>query len=550
MQAAGPADVLRLVRGVAQSDPGAFPSLEELLTGREYFGLTEATPLQRAVCRIVEGRPLAELGTHPDVISGLGGEDAVTAMPAEPPAEVCLLAAIRSAKSLLTAANAVRASQVCDLSRLGPGEIPRIPVVSLKMDLAQVVFRHIVGNVQASPRLRALVIGEPTADTILLRHPSGRPVEIKVTAGARAGSTLVARWLAGVVFDEAPRMIGADDGVVNLEDMRSAILGRLLPGAQVLYPGSPWAPFGPVYQMVTERWGSPGRDLVVIRGTGPQMNPSHWTPERCDELRERDPDAHATDVLGQFLSPESSLFDEKTIRASATGALDAAPVEGYQYVAAIDPATRGNAWTLVLGACTGRRNGMRHVTVPLARQWIGSKVAPLQPTVVLRDISDLCERYGVRVIVTDQYAADALRDLGHLHGVSLIERPWTSATKLDAFDSMRVRLVTGLVELPPDEALIRDLLTVRRRVTQQSVSIDLPRTPDGRHCDYAPALAALLAQPMSEPVKVERVPDAGRERQAYDWRKRIERDEEREAAMLRAFGGAGFEPVTAQEVGL
>lgn len=547
---AGPAQVLRWVRSVESTAPEAFPSLETLLTSPDYFGLVDATPLQRAVCRIVEGKTLGELATHPDVLAGLGGEEAVLGLPASPPAEVCLLAAIRSAKSLLTAANAVRASQVCDLSRLGPGEVPRIPVVSLKMDLAQVVFRHIVGNVQSSPKLRALVVGEPTADTIALRHPSGRPVEIKVTAGARAGSTLVARWLAGVIFDEAPRMIGADDGVVNLEDMRSAILGRLLPGAQVLYPGSPWAPFGPVYQMVTERWGSPGRDLVVVRGTGPQMNPSHWTPERCQELRERDPDAYATDVEGKFLSPESSLFDEQMVRRSLRATpVDAPPVEGYQYVAAIDPATRGNAWTLVLGACTGRRNGMRHVSVALARQWIGSKVAPLQPAVVLRDIADICERYGVRVIVTDQYAADALRDLGHLHGVSLIERPWTSATKLDAFDSLRVRMVTGLVELPPDEALVRDLLAVRRRVTQQTVSIDLPKTPDGRHCDYAPALAALVQQPMGEPVVVEHVPTAPHEREAYDWRKRLEAQEQRAAAQNRSRQMFGYEPVSAEEVG-
>jgi hypothetical protein len=42
--------------------------------------------------------------------------------------------------------------------------------------------------------------------------------------------------------------------VVNLDHQRSSVLGRLLPNAQALYIGSPWAPFGPVYDAVTEHW--------------------------------------------------------------------------------------------------------------------------------------------------------------------------------------------------------------------------------------------------------------------------------------------------------
>jgi hypothetical protein len=545
---ATPATVLGLVRAVErQAKAPPLPSLEELLTSPDYFGLTEATPLQRAICRATEGRPLAELATDPDVIAGFGGTEAVASLPKTPPAEVALLAAIRSAKSLFTAANAVRASQTCDLSRLGPGEIARIPVVSLTTDLAQVVFRHLVGNVQAKPKLRALLVGTPTADAVMLRHPSGRPVEIKVTAGARAGASLVARWLAGVIFDEAPRMLGQSDGVVNLDDMRSAILGRLLPGAQVLYPGSPWAPMGPVYQMVEDHWGKPTRALVVVRGTGPQMNPTHWTPERCAELKERDPDAHATDVEGRFLSPEANPFTEELVKAcTRTEPAEAPKLEGHHYVAAIDPATRGNAWTLVVGTCTGRKAGAKTFAVALAKQWVGSVVEPLSPSVVMAEVAAICERYGVQVCVTDQYAADALRDLGFIHGVTLMERAWTQQNKVDAFDSMRVRMVSHLVELPPDKQLSADLRSVKRRVTQNAVSIDLPRTPDGRHCDYAPALAALLAAPVAEPVAVERVPTRTVERDAYDWRKRLLENDERDWQRREQPFGA----VSAEEVGL
>lgn len=543
-----PAHVLGLMRAATrQASAPAFPSLEELLVGADYFGLTDATPLQRAICRAAEGRPLRELAAHPDVIAGFGGADALAALPTTPPAEVCILAAIRSAKSLLTAANAVRASQTCDLSKLGPGEVARIPIVSLTTDLAQVVFRHLVGNLQAKPKLRALLVGLPTSDAVTLRHPTGRHVEIKVTAGARAGASLVARWLAGVVFDEAPRMLGQSDGVVNLDDMRSAILGRLLPGAQVFYPGSPWAPMGPVFQMVEDSWGKPTRALVVVRGTGPQMNPSHWTPERCAELKERDPDAHATDVEGRFLAPEANPFTEDLVRACTRAAPpEAPPLPGHHYVAVIDPATRGNAWTFAIGCCSGLVNGMRRYTIALARQWVGSAVNPLSPATVLGEMAKDCKRYGVEVVNTDQWAADALRDLGFLQGLTLHERPWTEANKLDAFDSLKVHMVSRLVELPPVKELAADLRQVRRRITSKSVSIDLPKTPDGRHCDYAPIVAMLLKAPMAEPAPVERVPERTVERQAYDWRKRLQAADEREARRDRS----PFGEVTADEVGL
>ncbi|MDP9001757.1 MAG: hypothetical protein M3O46_16790, partial [Myxococcota bacterium] len=226
-------------------------TLERLLTHPSAFGLTSASPLQRAICRIADGLPLGKLADHVDVIAAIGN---VSALPQARPLELLILSGIRTGKSLLAAALAVRAALTCDLSQLRPGEPVRVSVVSLTTDLARVVFEHLCGTVTSKPMLRALVVGSPTADTVDLRHPSGHVVEVKVVAGARAGASLVARWSAGVIFDEAPRMNGEEDGVVNFDDARRAALGRLLTGAQLVSIGSPWAPRGPVYEAVQEHW--------------------------------------------------------------------------------------------------------------------------------------------------------------------------------------------------------------------------------------------------------------------------------------------------------
>src|SRR5690606_9521305 len=148
-------------------------------------------------------------------------------------------------------------------------------------------------------------------------------------------------------FDEAPRMNGREDGVVNLDDMLAAVAGRVLPGGQILMIGSPWAPYGPVYDLAQ----NPGATRV-IRATGPALNPNWWTPERCEELQRTNPVAYQTDVLGEFADPESGLLSPIAVHRNTRAAPEQLPPrKGASYVAAIDPAegdAKGNAWTLVI----------------------------------------------------------------------------------------------------------------------------------------------------------------------------------------------------------
>ena len=485
-------------RKKTSADSGGLPSLEDLLCHPQGFGLTTATPVQRAKCRIVEGRPLGALAEDPRVVKMVGGADAVAylAQPQGKPQRVYDVSGIRGAKSLLIAALAVDASQKADLSRLGAGEIARYSILSTSIDIAQVSFNdHLVGKIMASPILKALVLDEPKSDSILLRHPSGRPVEIKVVAGARAGSTLVARWSIGLAADEAPRMHG-DEAVVNFEDSVRAIEGRLLPGAQIYAPGSPWAPQGPIYAATVSRHGKPGPDLVVLRAPAYDLNPLWWTPERCAALKASNPDAYRTDVDAEFADPESAMLLAVDVEACTRQAPDTLPpVRGGDYCAAMDPATRGNAWTLVL---LTRLEG--RLRVALARQWVGSRAAPLSPASVLAEARALLRPYGCDLVYTDQYSSDALRDLGWSVGLSVVEKPWTSHNKILAFEGLKTRLSLRQIELPPDPQLRADLLAVRRRVTPSGISIVLPTTGDGRHADYAPALAMAASRYLDDPA--------------------------------------------------
>jgi hypothetical protein len=222
------------------------------------------------------------------------------------------------------------------------------------------------------------------------------------------------------------------------------------------------------------------------------MNPVWWTPERVEQTKRINPDAYRTDVLAEFLSPDEALFATTLLEAHTRRDHEVLEYdERNAYCAAMDPATRGNSWTLVIGTRDGKRR-----RVALAKQWTGSKNSPLSPREVLREISTLCSRYNIRSVYTDQYYVDALIDIGREYGLGLLQMSMTESEKSARYLDARTKLIEGEYELPPVPELLADLRRVRRKATQNGISIALPETSDGRHCDYAPSWVLAMTVPL------------------------------------------------------
>jgi hypothetical protein len=483
---------------------------EALLTSNEAFGLTTATPLQRAICRVSDGVPIGDLWNDPGVREGFGD---VQPTPGVMPRTLVILAAIRGAKSMISAAKAFGCALTCDVSGLKPGDELRIPVLSVDKDSAHQVFNHLVGTIQAKPHLREHLAGEPTADSVLIRHHSGRVVEVKVTAMSKYGTTLVGRWLATCIFDEAPRMAGQEDGVRNLDDALHAIAGRMRPGSQIMIIGSPNVPFGPVFQMNQDHFGRPSESIVVVRGTGPLLNPIWWTPKRCEWTRVHAPRSYVTDVLGKFADSEDQLFSSIIVDAAMRKGPEAVtPRPGHHYVASMDPAMRGNGWTLVVLGCDGlAENGEPHYYVALSKQWRGSKAAPLRPDLVLREAARELKPYGLKEVWSDGYHIDSLRVIAEQEGLEICEAVMTQEDNVHRVENIRMLLESERLELSPDRQLRADLLRVKRKVNQKTTTIGMPVTADGRHCDYVPPLGLCLAFPPPTPAVTLREKDPGLE---------------------------------------
>lgn len=465
--------------------------LESLLTSPAAFGLTSATPLQRAICRVVDHE-----------LTGLSDEAMIkhfgTLKIPESPQLLVLICGVRSGKSLISVAAAFHAALTADLSRLLPHERARVAIVAPTVANASTTFRLLTGAVQTSKALKAVVLGEPTADTITIRRSDGRFVDIVVVAAHRGAVTLRGTWLAGFILEEVA-FFGADSTgyVINAEELLRAAETRLVPGGRGMIISSPMGAEGLLFQMYQDHFAKPGK-VVVVHAPTLAMNYVTVTPEIVDAIRRRDPDAAAREYDAIWADSEQVLIPTAHIdQCMRKVPGDVAPEPGLSYRAAMDPATRGNAWTLAIATLCERDNRLKQVIV-LTRQWIGSKSDPLDPDQVIKEIKALIEPYGLNSVETDQWSADANKAIGRRYGLYLYDRALNSAENLEIYTSLAVKLADNEIELPKDD-VVRDDLRGLRKMVRSSVRIVLPRTADGRHCDYAPAIARAVATTVSGP---------------------------------------------------
>lgn len=505
-------------------------TMEELFTSDDYFGVSTATPLQRAICRIVDGLPLGDLAKHPHVLEAIGDVGALE--PGHRPKEVCIYSGIRTGKSLFTACCAVRAALTVDLGHLRPGEEARISVLATDTDKARVVHMHIIAAIQEKPTLKALLTLPPrakrlrneddlpgvTKDSIWLEHPSGRKIEITTVAGARAGASLVGRWCAGVIFDEQPRMVGSDDGaVINFDDAAASVRRRLLDGAQMLCVGSPFAPTGPAWKAVQEHWKRPKRDMVVIKARGDWLNPSWWTPEKQEETRLASIKEYKTEFLGEFADGDAAALDPELVGLTARPIGRAIPYGSCKPVGFLDSSQgRGDAWSYAIGQWVyGTSRGPEQVgftdegnpiyvehpdvdpvqnkPVPTLHMTdVNSVEGKFRQTLtsdqIIEHISSLMKQNGVTDVYGDQHQAYVLESSFQRHGVRYHTMNWTNRSKSDAVSSIRRWLTdkTILIDGPKGAACRQELIELREKPLPSGGYVY--EAPRGKHDD----LAALL----------------------------------------------------------
>lgn len=474
----------------AEQDELSKLTLEDVLCGSGYADIP-ASPLQRAICRVAQGRPLEELACDPDVIAAFGGATALESLPSQRPAVLEIVAGVRAGKSMIAACAAVCAALTSDQRHLKLHEVARFPTLAPTVDAADATLTHQRGIIEHSPLLSRYLDDEPTSDTITLRRPDGRRVELVVVAAKRGGLSVRNRWLCGFVLEELAQFGAEETGaVVNAEEILRAAETRLLPGCTGWLISSPYGPQGLLHELWKRYFGRPGRTVVVHASTR-QLNPS-FPQAQIDAVRADNPDVASREHDAGWLDADSAFLPATIVDPAIRKELWRT---GTATAAGMDTATRGNSWTLAVAWSEhGPDGAQQRIIIGGVWSWTGSKSAPLSPRDTLIEIARVLAPYRITRIHVDSWSFDAMADHARAAGLELIEHP--AGDRDLPYQRLRVLLGNGDLELPPDPVMRSDLLAMRQRANSAGVKIHLPRTANGRHCDYAPsvALAAMHAE--------------------------------------------------------
>lgn len=517
-----------------------FPlTLEQLFVSPELFDVPTATAVQRAKCRIVEGLPVGDLAHDPNVIEMCGG---TVPELGERPDSVLDISAIRIGKSLFAAAFLFWLAQTVDLSRTRDSDIVRLFVVALKIDGTAAVVKHLVQPLTSKPAFRPYLADEPKDISVgsvqrgglrLFRPHDGRTVEIVCIPLDRGGGSALSVYCAGLVVDEYPRMIGAQDGVRNVEHFRDGVQGRMLPGAVQLYTGSPWQPYGPAYDNTVKFFGKPNIDLVVLRTSAKSfIGLGEWTQKKVERLQRINQLAYRTDYLAEFADGEEAVFPAQAIDDAVSRSTVRDADFGRPAVFADPSALRHDYWAAMVGGWVYPRahpedlyehellgdtisppkdarpshvvqgargwirifddqwgNPIRRHDTASARPWFEvydivswNKSSGARGTDLVKAVGDLARKYGAREFHWDGYEQLMLGDLIRQQGLTPHVHTWSGAgRKTDAVDHLRTLFIERRVKLPepPSRPFDSEDVSPHELLKQELVRFRAKPTPGG-----------------------------------------------------------------------
>jgi hypothetical protein len=325
----------------------------------------------------------------------------------------------------------------------------------------------------------------------------GRPLGFRVYTASIAG---VSGFTAIFVFaDEVAKWKDADTGQNPATEVLRSVRPTMLtqPNARIALSSSPLGQWDAHYDAFEE-----GETELQVTAHAPSWVANPTVTETETRMLEPDPATHEREygAVPQAEVAESLFTSTELDAATRSGPLTVPREDVVSYSAAIDPGTRGNSWTFAVGSLRFVGGELKR-SIVYAHEWRGTTLRPLSPKATLSAIKPSLVAYGIATLWTDQMSGDALRDIAADLGISLVIEPWTANSKLAAYRDLQTWVRTEQIELPPIDHVKADLLGVRRKYTRAGALIDLVKTPDGRHSDFAPAIALALAKATTPPSK-------------------------------------------------
>jgi hypothetical protein len=196
----------------------------------------------------------------------------------------------------------------------------------------------------------------------------------------------------------------------------------------------------------------------------------------------------------RWTQAEDHLVSEANLRRCVTVTdWPADPKSNTKYVVGVDLATKYDS-TAVCVAHTEKRHGERHVLVDDMEVFAPRRGVEVSLAAVERRVEQLAKRYQPALVCFDPQNASLMLENLRARSVRCEEFKFTVPSNDRMTNALHVMLRDGLIDLPNDEALLDELLSVRVVETRQGgLKVD---TVPGKHDDQVDALGICVVRLM------------------------------------------------------
>ena len=405
----------------------------------------------------------------------------------EPPTrrvhELWAAAGRRGGKSRMCGAIAAYAGAF-NTYRLAAGETATVLALALNRDQAKVALDYAGGFLNASPILRQLLDGEPTAEEIRLKGNVIIKAGVASFRGVRSASLILAIFDECAFWRDSETSKNPDDEIYTATLPSLAASGGMLIGISSLYRRS-----GLLFQKHQASYGKNDPDVLVIVAPSLRLNPT-LDPSAIDRARSMDPvkarsewDAEFRNDISDFLSREAILdcVDE--------GVRERPPDRQWHYVGFVDP-SGGGADSFTLGIA--HREGETAV-LDLLRE-IRPGNGAFNPEAIVSEFAGVLKGYRISTVTGDRFAGDWPAAAFRKHGINYQA---ANKPKSDLYRDLLPAINSGAVALLEHERMTAQLSTLERRTGRGGKdSID---HPPGGHDDVANVAAGCLVMATARP---------------------------------------------------
>jgi len=357
--------------------------------------------------------------------------------------------------------------------------------VAADRDQAALVSEAVEGFVRRTPELHGVVVVERNA----IKFPTvGVTVEVMSSDAPSAWGRRGWWW----TVDE----ISSWSDTPNSHDFYDAVSTSWpkVPGCRVVVISTAGSPSHFSRKLYETAADSPEWRLSDDHGVAPWIDPATIEGER----------ARLSDGTfgrlweNRWTQAEDHLVTEANLRRCVTlGDWPIEPGRGRRYVLGVDLATKFDS-SAVCVAHDERRDGERRVVVDDMEVFTPRRGWDVSLAEVERRVEQLAGRYRPAVVSFDPANASLMVENLRARGLRVEEFKFTAASNDKMTNLLHTMLRDGLIDLPDDEALLDELLSVRVVETRQGgLKVD---TVPGKHDDQVDALGICAVTLMERPA--------------------------------------------------